>query len=129
MANRVTFHDADNREAMIGASPSGMLIVQAEVGTVSGASVLNGDMTNDEQWMVEQADIELPEGERLWSAVHSSGRTQQGQAAFNGINNNNRVLVFFTSTGFIYRIRKNAPNTANTNVAFTWDQGNYKLWI
>ena len=130
MANRVEFTDMSNdREGIIGPSPSGMLIVQAEVGTFDQAgNISNTDMDhqNDEEWYVEQADADVDPERRIWSAVHNTSSTA-GQ--FNGINNDNRILVFFTATGYIYRVRKNKPAGANTNVAFTWDEGNYKLWL
>lgn len=126
MAKRIEFTaNSNNRVGLIGPSPSGMLIVQAEVGTFDQAgNIQNSDMASDEEWFVEQADADVVPDNQIWSAVHNT--TSGGQ--FNGINNENRILVFFTAPGYVYRVRKNTTGN-NTNVNFTWDEGTYKLWL
>ena len=114
-----------NTSAEFGPLGAGNIIVQAEVGIydANAGTISNTDMASDEQWSIEQADLDLPDAQRLWSAVHFTGSS--GGTAYNGITDDNRILSFFASDGYIYRVRKNAPASAistNTNVAFTWDQ-------
>jgi len=111
---------------------TGRVIVQAEVGIydAQAGTISNTDMASGEEWTVEQADIELPDDGKLWSAVHFTGAGGGGDA-FNGITNTNRILAFFVSDGYVFRVRKTAPSAdagTNTNVAFTWDQVNTRIW-
>lgn len=132
MANRILAIGETSVE--FGQLGTGSIILQAEVGIYDPAAGTIGstDMASGEQWAVEQADAELEENARLWSAVHFTGTTAGQPDAFNGISDTNRIITFFVSDGYIYRVRKIGPAGAtgtNTNVAFTWDQINTRLWI
>lgn len=128
MANRLVEVGETSGEFQVG---SGSAIVAMEVGAWnaqgSPPAYTSSTLTSGEQWNVEQADLDIPETQRVWSAVHNIGSTN-----FNGLNNDNRVIVFATSPSYIYRVRKAAPQASvstNTNVAITWDIGTTRRYI
>ena len=130
MANRILA--IGDTSAEFGPVGTGSIILQAEVGTYdsNAGTISNTDMASGEQWTVEQADANLPDDQKLWSAVHFTGASGSA-TAFNGITEDNRILSFFTADGYVYRVRKTAPSAdtgTNTNVAFTWDQVNTRIW-
>ena len=130
MAYRILNHGETS--AVFGPVGSGNIIVQAEVGVYSVGpprTLGQTDMASGEQWSVEQADADVDEADRIWSAVHFTG--SGGSTAYNGITDENRILSFFVSDGYVYRVRKNAPASAigtNVNVAITWDQVRMRIW-
>lgn len=107
---------------------SGSAIVQMEVGAWDSTTnaFTSTSLSSGEEWNVEQADLDIPDGERVWSAVHNTGATN-----FNGLNNDNRVIVFATSPNYIYRVRKAGGTslTTNLNVAISWDIGSTRRYI
>lgn len=128
-------------EAEFGPVPAGSVIIMAEVGvfdTSDPPQLTNQMMSAGEQWTIEMADYNKPEGERIWAAVHYTGTTTGEPDYFNGITDTNRSIDFFTSSGppgqkggFIYRVRKTAGTdvNTNTNVAMVWDVGTTRQWV
>ena len=101
---------------------SGSAIVQMEVGAWDGSGLTSTTIASTEEWHVEQADADIPDSQRVWSAVHNTGTN------FNGLGDENRTLVFATSPSYIYRVRK-ATTGPNANIAVTWAIGTTRKYI
>ena len=108
---------------------AGNIIVQAEVGVFNDQTrqITNTTMATGEQWSIEQADADLDDDARLWSAVHYTGGTNTPNP-FNGITETNRIMTFYAADGYVFRVRRTAGTGNNTNVAFTWDQVRMREW-
>ena len=113
MAFQVELEGVEKTQGLIGQVGTGMINVIAE----------SAAFPNDDRWVVECADIKKTEADRIWTPVHNTGTS-----TFLGITAANRALTLFTSIGYLYRVRRTAGSGNNTEVAFTWDEVNTKIW-